>query len=704
MDSPRPLAPSPAVARPPRGGSALPRAWMVPAAFGLVALLGVLVYLPGLRGGFVFDDFSNIVHQPAFAPRALHEHFWGAVWAGRAGPFGRELSTVSFAAQILLWGMSAAPMKLFNLLLHLFNGALVAVLTLRVVTWVHGLPRDAAPHAAAGTDAFGAWVLPPRAVAVLVAAAWLLAPIQLTAVLYIVQREEALAAAFVLLGLLGYWHGRMLLLRAGQGGGSRRRAWAWMWISLLAGTLLGTLAKETGVMLPAYAAVLEWVVLRGEAGAAAGSPEQRELRCGLLAMFVLVLVLPGSLGLAWLLPQALHGGYAARPFTLAQRLLTEGRVLVDYLHWTLLPRPDELSLYHDDLLASTGWCRPWTTAASWALLAALALVGLALRRRRPLVALGILWFFVGQSLVSSFVPLELVYEHRNYLPSWGVFLAAFSALGAWSPRRRGSWPVLAGTVCAGLVALYAGFTALRAQVWSTPYRLAYFEATTHPRSPRANYDLGRLLYLMGSGPDSPSFQLASRQMEIAAALPGADMQPMQALVYTRAVASQAVPEAWWARLRAQLVAQPLSAENGEALYSLVQCAVDASCRYTPVDLGRLHDLLLAGVQAHRGDAQLHTLLANYDIGVRHDYPAAYREMLRAVALDPGSFAYWRNLVGLQIAGGQWSQAAGGLERLRELDTFGQHRAELRALGQSLRTAQAAPGAKQGEDGRVEDAR
>ena len=684
MDSPSTPTPSPAAARPCRERPAPPRSWLVLAGVGLALVLGLLAYLPGLHGGFVFDDFSNIVNQPAFAPKALREHFWSAVWAGRAGPLGRELSTLSFAAQIRLWGMYAGPMKLFNVLLHLFNGTLVAALSLRVVQWVHA-PDGAGPVVP--------WVLPARVLALLVAAAWLLAPIQLTAVLYVVQREESLAASFVLLGLLGYWHGRMQLLRAVRQGGSQRRAWAWIWASLLGGTVMASLAKETGVMLVAYAAVLEWVVLRGEAGAAPGSAEQRQVRCGLLGLFGLVLALPAMLGLAWLLPQVLHGGYAARSFTLAQRLWTEGRVMVDYLHWTLLPRPDELSLYHDDIAVSSGWLHPWTTAACWALLGALLLAGLALRRRRPLVALGILWFFVGQSLVSTIVPLELVYEHRNYLPSWGVFVAAFGALAAWSPRRRGSWPVLAGTLCAGLVALYAGFTALRAQVWGSPYRLAYFEATTHPRSPRANYDLGRLLYLMAPGPDSPSFQFATRQMLYAATLPGSDMEPMQALVYTHAKLGLPVPAAWWTTLRADVVAQPLDAENVTALYSLVHCAGDGSCRYSDADRAQLLELLRAGARSHPGDAQMHTLLANYDLGVSHDYPAAYREMLRAVALDPGSFSYWDNLVSLQVAGAQWSQAAAGLERLRELDRLGVHEAQIRALALRLRTARAKPAAE-----------
>ena len=676
---PRPLSSRSSGARPYRSG-ALPR-WLPWLAVLVLALVGWLVYMPGLHGGFVFDDFGNIVQQPAFAPQALRQHFWAAVWAGRAGPLSRALSMLSFAWQARVWGMHPQPMKVFNVLLHLGNGALVAALSLRVVAWVRA--RQVEQRGA------GDWVLPAPALALLVAAAWLLAPIQLTAVLYVVQREESLAAGLVLLGLLGYWHGRMRLRRAVQGGSSRVGAWAWIWGSLAGGTALAALAKETGVLLPAYAALLEWVVLQGDCGAQPGSRTQRDLRCALGGVYAVLLLLPGVLGLAWLLPGILHGGYAQRPFTLGQRLLTEGRVMVDYLHWILLPTPDRLSLYHDDIAVSTSWLRPWTTAACWALLALLALAGLALRRRAPLVSLGILWFFVGQSLVSTIVPLDLAYEHRNYLPSWGVLLAAFGLLGAWSPRRRGSWPVFAGTLCAALVALYAGFTALRAQVWGNPYRLAYFEATTHPRSPRAAYDLGRVLYLMAPGAQSKLYDLATRQMLDAALLPGADMEPLQALVFMHAKLGLPVAPRWWAVLRQDLRTQHMIPENIGALYSLVQCAVDKTCRYTPDDLRQLGSLLDLGVRAHPYNAEMHTLRASYEVHVAHSYPAAYRDMLRAVALDPGSMNYWKNLVQLQIAGRQFEQAAQGLRRMRELDRFAMHRPLLRRLRRQLRSARAA---------------
>ena len=659
----------------------------------LILALGLLVYWPGLAGGYVFDDFGNLVDNAAFAQSALQSHFWHAVWSAHAGPLDRPLSMLSFAAQMVFTGLDPWPLKLANVLLHLFNGWLVWLLSVRVLGWLEA--RATRP-----------WLVGSSTLALLATAAWVLTPIQLTAVLYVIQREESLASCFVLLGLLAYWHGRMRLID------SRRGALGWIWGSLVLGTLLAVLAKETGVMLPAYAFVLEWVVLSGalsrpvaarvagvapacaaaaSAVPASASPASSQSRHSglhpLIPVFVVLLLIPGVLGLAWLLPGVLNGSaYAARPFSLSERLFTEGRVLVDYLRWIVLPTPDALSLYHDDIAVSTGWLSPWTTAACWAFLAALLAAALTLRKRLPLFAFGVLWWFAGQSLLSTFVPLELVYEHRNYLPDWGVFLALFALLFTWSPpdaERRGTLRLLTVGAVSALIALYAVFTAIRAQTWGNPYRLAYFEATTHPQSPRASYDLGRMMLIMAQGVGSPQFQMGMRQMEQGALLPGADLQPLQALVFMSAKNGLPIAPRWWAEMRRTIATSPMSAEDVGALYSLIQCGINGVCRYSATDIQDLGGLIAFAVQRNPGRADLITLQANWAANLAHDNPLAYQLMLRAVALDPGKYDYWKNLVVMQLAAGLYADAGNVLERMPELNRFGIHDAEIGRLTREL---------------------
>jgi len=626
-----------------------------------VLLLGLLVYWPGLSGGYVLDDFANLVDNPDFAAHALHSQFWAAVWSSGSSQLHRPLSMLSFAVQMWFSGMDPWPLKLANILIHLFNGLLVFLLSLRVLAWLN-------------QAASRRWLLAPRTIALLVMAAWILAPIQLTAVLYVVQRMESIAALFVLLGLLAWWHGRMLLIQG------RTNAWWWIIGGLVGGTVLATLSKETGVLLPAYAFLLDWLVL-GFAGRA-NTPDRR-----LWAMFALVLFLPALLGLAWLLPGILSGhAYDGRDFDLAERLWTEGRVLVDYLHWIVAPIPNDLTLYHDDVPFSTGWLQPWTTAASWALIAVLLGSAWFLRRRVPLYALGVAWFFAGQSLVSTILPLELVYEHRNYLPSLGVFLALFGLLSVWAPdepERRRSLRLILMVAGLALIALYAGFTTMRAHVWGNPFRLAYFESTTHPQSPRASYDLGRLLMVTSSTVDSPRYQLGQQVMKKAASLPNAGLQPLQALIFMSAKNRQPVKPQWWQDMRNRIVRRPISAEDVSALFSLVQCGISGTCRYQAEDERQLHATLVAAVKRYPRRAVLVTLEANFEANIEHDYAQAYRLMLRAVVLAPNKFQYWKNLMVVQLALGRLDEAANVLKRLRELNSLDTENAEIAALAEQL---------------------
>lgn len=235
--------------------------------------------------------------------------------------------------------------------------------------------------------------------------------------------------------------------------------------------------------------------------------------------FVFTLFVPAALGFLWLLRGVLRpGALAGRDFTLAQRLLTEPRVVLDYLHWTLLPNPMVLSLYHDEIVKSTGLLTPWTTLGSMALLAALLVIAVWLRNRRPLVSLGIGWFFAGQLLTATIVPLELVYEQRMYFSSIGVLLAAGALL--LGLRWKIALPILRGFLVAAALLWFAAATNLRAREWSNPLRLAIAEADRHPESARAVYEAGRLLFIAANYKPGKLLDDSWKYLREAEAIPG----------------------------------------------------------------------------------------------------------------------------------------------------------------------------------------
>ncbi len=179
-----------------------------------------------------------------------------------------------------------------------------------------------------------------------------------------------------------------------------------------------------------------------------------------------------------MLPRALApDAYAQRAFTLQQRVLTEPRVLLDYITWTLAPLPKFFSFFHDDYPFSKDLWDPWTTAPAIVLNIGLIGAALAIRNRRSIVALGILWFFAAHALTASFFPLELVFDHRNYFASIGLLLAAFDLL--LPSRASAAMAVPRQVLVVGVCALCAFALALRTREWSDPLRLAVAEAAVH---------------------------------------------------------------------------------------------------------------------------------------------------------------------------------------------------------------------------------
>jgi tetratricopeptide (TPR) repeat protein len=287
------------------------------------------------------------------------------------------------------------------------------------------------------------------------------------------------------------------------------------------------------------------------------------------------------------------------------------------------------------------------------------------RRRHPLASFGILWFFVMQLLVSTIFPLELVFEHRNYMGSMGIFLALLSLLFVGQGGERLHWARRA--LVAGLIASYGVLTLVRAQEWGDPLRLAFAEAERHPRSVRANYELGKALYAIAPDPSSLPFSKATESMERAWQLPRTSLLPAQALLLMHAKYGLPFEDAWWAGMRKYIATRPLAAQDINALYSLIAARIAGVSELPDAELGLV---LKEAYDQNPGRYLLATLYANYLLNVRGDPERAETMLQRAVALAPKNPQMWINLIQLQLATGQLDAAQTGLSRLAELDRLG----------------------------------
>lgn len=625
----------------------IPRFWLL-AALAFTAA----IYWSGLHGGFIFDDYPNIVDNQGVQPDSAHlADLARAAMSSPASDFKRPLASLSFAANYLVSGLTPFPMKLTNLIIHLANGWLVYLLATSVLAAVRERDGvDAAPTPGKDTAA-----------ALLIAFGWLVLPINLTAVLYVVQRMESLANLFVLGGLLGYLGARRHMLRQESEAG-----WGWIVVvalSLTIPTALGLLAKETAAMLPLYAFVAEWVLFKFQRKGA----QKHDSR--LVALFALVLFLPLIVGLTVIVPGLLRPQtWAVRDFTMSTRLLTEARVVVDYIEWSLLPTADALSFYHDDFVISSDLFSPMSTIVCMIALAFLLVAAIAFRNSRPLVSLGIGWFFAAQLMTATIVPLELVYEHRNYFASFGLLVALVPWLVQMMVRPRWQSKVIYAGLLVLLLSIWAGTTAYTAYAWGEPLRLATELAVRGPTSPRAQYELGRT-YIIYSGykPESPFAPLAYAPLERAAMLPKSSILPQQALIFFNARMRLPLKESWWTSMYASLASHKPGIQDESSLSALTQCVRDKRCDLPSDHMARAFEIAM---DHPAPSARLMAIYGDYAWNVLEDHDLGLSLAIRAAETAGNEPQYWITVGRMHVAVGQLDHAREDLSRLRRLNVAG----------------------------------
>lgn len=428
-----------------------PVSWFL---LAFAAIATVLVYWVGLSGPFVLDDQGNLYAIPDWLDGRLGLDT--LLFERGAGMFGRPLAMGTLAFNAWAGGYSPFAFKLGNLLVHLAIGATIFGF-LRAL-----LKHDPLLHTRAAL------------VAALIASLWLLHPLHASTVLYAVQRMAQLSTLMVLLGVWLY-----LALRERLQRGPSVPAAVGLLMGVPAMTVLAFLGKENGILLPLLCAVLELVWFRG--------PRPRPVRI-FHGLFVLLPALAAIAAIA-VVPERIVGGFAGREFTLVERLLSQGRVLCDYL-WKLgVPNPPRMGVYADDFPVSTSLLSPPTTLIAFLVLFAISGVAWRSRKRLPAVCFGWFFFLAAHSLEAGIIPLELYFEHRNYLPSVGALLVLV-VLAITVGDKLATLGIRTGRIgivlVLGVLAVLALGAHGRARVWRSDVLIAESSLLAHPFSLRAN--------------------------------------------------------------------------------------------------------------------------------------------------------------------------------------------------------------------------
>ncbi len=400
-------------------------------------------------------------------------------------------------------------------------------------------------------------------------------------------------------------------------------------------TILGYYAKETAVLVPGYALLLEVTLLRF----AALSPVTRRA----WKITYLVVCLSAALIVTlYLLPHyTTEAAYAARDYNAWQRELTQLRVLPLYLGWILLPLPGLLHFYYDNYPASRDLLHPITAIYGGLLLLGLAGIAIALRRSRPLFALGIGWFFVAHSLTSAPLPLELVFEHRNYPALFGVLLALADLF--WLATRRAdkrAVVLITGALLLGLGSL----TFIRASIWGDRTLLTQTLADDNPGSARAAQDLARrYMFMAHNNPNNPLYSLSIKELKRAITLPSATPMAEEALLLIDADHhDQSDAPALWLSFQDKLQSRPLGPDAYLALDKLTTERLGGKIDIDAQQLARAYEIT---IQRNPTRANLHASYAELAGTVLNDPALAIQHWQQAVRLDKDVAGYSRQLAG-----------------------------------------------------------
>jgi protein O-mannosyl-transferase len=546
--------------------------------WGTLCLFTLLAYVPGLPGPLIFDDIpalkGNAVLQ---AVGGSFDSWRTAAYSSSAGPLSRPLTMLSFAANIGLSGeLSPFAIKLTNVLIHCAIGGLILLLCLSVFKALAVITQQEAS-------------LREVQLSFAVAAIWLLHPLHVSTVLYSVQRMAQLSTLFVVLGLLVYTRYRLRWSQHGATAGEVLSVILWL---LLIGAF-AVLSKENGILMFWLLPVIEICLFRGVWA------RQASLLILRLAWVALLLPLLLIAAMFLFMPEIFLGGYAKRDFTLTERVLTQARLLWTYLAWLVWPNILDMGFQHDHYPLSRGLLEPITTllaVAAWAFALSAAFL---LRHKYPVALFAVLFYLIAHSMESSFLALEMVYEHRNYLPSIGIIMALVVVLHEGLRRLRASYrPWIAVSL---LLLLSATLTA-RAYSWGDELRLARDNLARHPESARSNYFYADALIRKYARRDSEG--LSEREanehlvrgrhyLELMHQVKPNDFGALTMLYY---LDSTFFPEldmhsVWLARILGAVDGHVFSSSDRNALAVLFGCIGNAECSAAEADVRLLFEKL-----------------------------------------------------------------------------------------------------------------
>lgn len=395
----------------------------------LLIILVCLIYSNSLNCSWHLDDYHNIPENSAIQitkldASAIKNSFYAAP---NKENLARPIAFLTFALNWYFGENDPAGYRVVNIAVHVLSALFLffSVFLLFQTPNLKGWNQNSIYF-----------------IALLTAALWAIHPIQIQAVTYIVQRMASMAALFYIIGIFCYVKARLSVSKC-----IRVLFFGFCGLSFL----LGIGSKHNAILLPISIVLLEFTFFRDLAQKKTQKVAASILISGaiLVAVTGIFLFMDGNLG-------GLFKGYENRTFTLYQRLLTQPSIVLFYLSQIFYPIVSRFSIAHEFTVSSSLFT-PWYTLPAILLILAMIVFALLRIRKNPVLSFAILFFFGNHVIESSIIPLEMVFEHRNYLPTLFLFfpiaIGIKKALDYYRPVQKSMFCFLVIAVCGVMISL-----------------------------------------------------------------------------------------------------------------------------------------------------------------------------------------------------------------------------------------------------------
>jgi len=434
--------------------------------FTFVSLFIVLItiYSNSFYGDWHFDDYANIVDNPHIQIKSFSwpeiKHCMYGLEQERPS---RPLSYLSFALNSYFHGKDVFGYHVVNFAIHFLSSVFLFLFifnTLKLPGLKNQYENISYPIATIATFF------------------WAIHPVWVTSVTYIVQRMASMAGLFYIASMYFYLKART--------NSNTKYSVILFTLSLLFG-LSSVLTKENAAMLPVSILLFDLFLI-------AGITKQNVIKYAKIAFLPFLIIL--FTGFIYVDFSNIIDEYKIRDFTMLERVMTQPRVILFYLSLLFYPISSRLTFLYD-INVSRSLFQPWTTIPSIFLILSIIVLAIYIARKRPLISFCIIFFLLNHLIEGSIFNLELIYEHRNYLPSMLLFVPVAEFI-IYSIDYFSYNKIIQFIVALGIAVILIGegdVTYNRNKIVSDDFLLWFDNIEKYPALSRPHANTGRIYFI-----------------------------------------------------------------------------------------------------------------------------------------------------------------------------------------------------------------